>query len=172
MNPTPRYAPGSPEARKAGSLLCDGFYAALVQLAGDLDYFAMWVGVPRWSSHTKLCALCRATFKGPLSWLDNREGSGWQQSLLTAANWKTHWNPDSQLFRIPGLNGLCIALDFMHNHFLGWVQYFYGSVCVLLVNDILEGTPLQNLQWISHFLKDFQKRKKSRYVFKPRWDNF
>lgn len=67
-----RYPPTSVEGRKAGTQLAQGWYGCLLQLAGDLDYYAKYLSTPRWSSHSKCCSQCRATFEGHLSWLDNR----------------------------------------------------------------------------------------------------
>ena len=55
-----RYLRRSPEARKAGSSLCDGYYGVLVQLAGDFDYLAKWLEVPRWSGHLSPEGRCTA----------------------------------------------------------------------------------------------------------------
>ena len=164
-----KYPRGTPEARKAGSKLCDGYCGVLVQLAGDLDYLAKWLEVPRWSGHAKPCGLCRATYKGPCSWLDNRVNSRWQGSMLTTANWRSHFNPANPLYQLPGMSALSIGLDFMHNHYLGWIQYFYGSVIILIVEDLLDGQLLENLQYVNQFIKNHQKTNETRGKFKPRW---
>jgi len=152
-----RYPPGTPEARRSGSLLCGGYYGVLVQMNGDLDYFAKWLETPRWSNHLKPCSLCRATFTGSLSWLDNRAGSPWQGSSLTVDDWRSHWSPSNPIFRLPGMSGLACSMDLMHNLYLGWLQYFYGSTLVLLVEDCLPNSPLDNLLYIAQFIKEHQK---------------
>lgn len=137
-------------------------------MAGDLDYYAKWLEVPRWSNHSKPCGLCKATFKGPTTWLDNRQDSPWQASCLTTANWRSHWNPKCQLYSLPGFSGLCITMDYMHCMFLGWLQFFYGSVLCILVHNCLDGSILQNLQYIDSFIKKYQRDNETRYRFRQR----
>ncbi|CAE7237646.1 unnamed protein product [Symbiodinium natans] len=162
------YAPGSAEAAKAGTLLCGGYFGALVQLAGDLDYYAKWLQVPKWNNHEKPCCLCRASFKGPLSWMDNRESSPWQSAGLKPSNWKTHWDSACALFQLPGFNGLCLSMDYMHCMFLGWLQYAYGSVLSLVFSDCLEGTEAERLKHIDSFIKNYQREHGTRYKFKQK----
>ena len=128
-----------------------------MQLAGDLDYFAKWFGAPRWSSHDKPCVLCRATFRGSHSWLDNRIGSPWQGPALSTHNWRTHWTSKNPLFKLPRFSSLCISTDCMRNMFLGWVQHLYGSILSLIARDILEEAPLQNLKYIAAYIKGSNK---------------
>ena len=117
-----RYPPTSVEGRKAGTQLAQGWYGCLLQLAGDLDYYAKYLSTPRWSSHSKCCSQCRATFEGHLSWLDNRPNSGWQNALLTPASWRSHFDSPCPLFQLPGLSALSITMDWMHCFFLGWIH--------------------------------------------------
>jgi hypothetical protein len=164
-----RYPRGSPEQRKAGTWLAGGFKGILVQLCGDLDYFAKWFGIPRWGNHSRMCSICRSTYKGPMSWLDNRAMAGWVSSVVTASNWRSHWNPDCILFLLEGLSSLSIALDYMHNSYLGWLQYFYGSVLFLLVYHIIPGEPLHILtHTIAPFIKLFQKENVVSQRYRPR----
>ena len=160
---TSRYPPGTPEARRSGSLLCGGYCGVLVQLNGDLDYYAKWLETPRWSNHLKPCSLCKATFRGSTSWLDNRPGSAWQGTCLTTANWRSHWSPNNPIFRLPGVSGLSCSMDLMHNLYLGWLQYFYGSTMVVLVEDCLPDSPVQNLLYITNFIKEHQKAEKRQF---------
>ena len=85
-----RYPPGTKEARRSGTFLAGGFYRCLIQLSGDLDYYAAWLGVPRWSNHKKPCSQCRCSFYGPNTWLDNRPKSPWQSTHLTPETWRSH----------------------------------------------------------------------------------
>ena len=71
------FALGSKEARRAGKDLAEGYCAILLQLAGDLDYMSKWLETPRVTNHEKPCPLCRASFAGPMSYLDNRKDSPW-----------------------------------------------------------------------------------------------
>lgn len=60
------FPPGSLQAARAGSYLAGGFRGVLVQVAGDLDFFAKWLETPRATSHEKPCVLCKCSFSGPL----------------------------------------------------------------------------------------------------------
>ena len=165
-----KYSKTSPDGRKAGLPLAGGYRACLIQLCGDLDYFQKWFQIPVSTNHSKPCCQCRATFRGKTSWLDNRVGSEWQNSLLTNRNWKEHWQSKSQLFLLPGITCWSVALDLMHNLYLGWLQFLYGSIMFLLVFHILPGEPLANLKQIGAFIKEFQKGDNSRQKFRPRLD--
>ena len=157
------------EWRKAGTWIAGGFRGVLVQLCGDLDYFGKYFGIPKWSNHLKMCAVCPAGFHGPMSWLDNRALAGWISSVVTASNWRSHWNPDCILFLLEGLSSLSIAYDYMHNSYLGWLQYFYGSILFLLVYHILPDEPLRNLtHTIAPFIKTFQKENVVTQRYRPR----
>lgn len=164
------FDPQSVQGKKAGKPLAGPYKAALLQLCGDLDYFHKWIGIPQSQQHQKPCCLCRATFEGASSWLDNRPTSQWQNLLLTAANWKGHWQSNCALLSLPGANCWTVALDFMHNFYLGWLQFLYGSVICLLVQDCLEDNQLTNLKTLASFLKQYQKEDRSRGNYRPRLD--
>ncbi|CAE8680872.1 unnamed protein product [Polarella glacialis] len=150
-----QYAPTSPEGRKAGRDLAGGYYAALIQIAGDLDYNCKFLGLPRWSAANQCCALCKATKNGILSWMDNRDTAAWIGTIGIG----TIGTPSAcRLFDLPGMSAPCVAMDYMHCMFLGWLQYLYGSVFYLLVFEIMDGDPLANLQEIWTFTQAHQKR--------------
>ena len=159
------------DGRRAGTYLAGGFRGCLVQLAGDLDYLAKHLGCPRWSNHTKPCALCRASFRGPSSWLDNRRAAPWITQLLTVHNWRSHWTTTCELFDLPGMSALSIAPDYMHNHYLGWLQYLYGSIFWLLCFVVLpHADPLANLDDIEQFIKKYQKMNPTNHKYRPKLD--
>ena len=162
------YDPNTPEGAKAGSWLAGGYCAALVQFCGDLDYFSKWLGVPVSTNHSKPCCQCRCTFAGPSSWMDNRLNSPWQSTVLTARNWKQHWQSSCPLFDLPGMTAHSVALDLMHNFFLGWLQFAYGSVFYLLTHECLDDEPLQNLLTVGRFIKSFQKTDNTRHKCRQR----
>lgn len=165
-----RFDPNSPQGQKAGKQLGGGYIGVLLQLCGDLDYFQKWIGLPVSTTHARPCGLCRATFAGPTSWMDNRPNSPWQATMLSTGNWKEHWNSSCALFDLPGMTGLCLAMDLMHNLFLGWLQYVYGSVMYLLTHECLDQAPLADLKTVWVFLKDTQKSFGTKYKYKQRLD--
>ena len=164
-----KYPPSSAEGRRAGQKLANGYYGCLVQLCGDLDYYASYLDVPRWSSHAKPCSQCRCSFEGDLSWLDNRSVAQWQNSLLSPHNWKTHWESRSALFELPGMSSCSLAMDMMHCLFLGWLQYVYGSVISLLVFECYDGDDyLGNLHQVGIFIRTFQAQHKMKHRYRRR----
>ena len=100
--------------------------------------------------------------------MDNRECAAWIRSLLTVSNWKEHLKSDCILFQLAGLNALSIAFDWMHNAYLGWLQYFYGSVLFFLVYHILPHDPLTNLiDTVAPFIKEYQKSNEVLQKYRP-----
>ena len=148
----------------------DGYCAVLLQLAGDLDYYSKWLETPRVTSHEKPCPLCKASFDGPLSYLDNKKNSPWQNSLLMPSTYKTHWSPKGPLYSMAGFSNQCLAMDYMHCMHLGWLQHFFGSVLHLLVFYLLLGEPLENLQVIHNYIKKHQKEHAAKHPYKMKLD--
>ena len=162
------YDRDSQQGKKAGKPLARGYRAVLLQLCGDLDYFSKWIDLPVSTNRTRPCAQCRASYHGNLSWLDNRENSGWQLALLTVSTWTSHWRSNCDLFQLPGMSCWSIAYDLMHNLYLGWLQHFYGSVFYLLTHECLTDTPLHNLSVIEDFIKSAQSRDRTRQRYRQR----
>ena len=144
--------------------MAGGFCGLLVQVGGDLDYLATWLNVPRWSNHAKPCGLCPATFRGTNSWMDNRPDAGWLEAGLSCDQWVS----SCPLFNVPGVDGTNISPDYMHNMFLGWLQYLYGSILYLLVFVLLAGSPLSKLSQVEAFIRSHQKNNDVKYKYKPR----
>jgi hypothetical protein len=141
------YPANSEDAKRAGKPLANGFFGVLWAIMGDLDYFYGVLGLPRFSSATNPCALCKCTSAGPLSWTDNRADALWMSNLWSAKDWLA-WPNRSKcpLFSIPGVSCLTVALDYMHCKYLGMDQYMFGSILRLLVYHCLSvGTPQENL---------------------------
>ena len=84
-----------------------------------------------------------------MSWLDNRKCAGWLAAGITCA----HWACNCTVFEIPGVDGTNIAPDYMHNMFLGWLQYLYGSIMYMLVFVVMSGSHEDNLKQIAAFIK-------------------
>lgn len=99
-------------------------------------------------------------YRGNLSWRDKRVNSGWQASTLTPSTYRSHFSPTSALFQLPAISSLSLAMDFMHCHHLGWLQYLYGSILHLLVFFLMPGEHLINLAQIGQFIKNYQKQTK------------
>lgn len=162
-----QFDPTSQAARNAGQPLANGFFAVLLQLSGDLDYYSKYLNLPKSTSHQP-CAQCRAEFYGANSWCDNRQNSPWQQQLLTTENWRLWWNTSNALFELPGFSCWSVAYDLMHCSFLGALQHLYGSIIWLLVYECLPAEPLDNLKVVWDFIVNFQKGDPSRHPYRHR----
>ena len=68
------------------------------------------------------------------------------------------------------MSALSVAMDLMHNLFLGWLQYVYGSVLYLLTHECLDQDPLTNLKTVWVFLKDTQRNLATKYKYTQRLD--
>ncbi len=116
--------PGTHEANLAGSDLAGGFFAVLWVIAGDLDYLAKTLSMPRWSLAVGCCILCQCHKNGPRTWQDCRENAPWTRTLWTGPAWKAYANRSrNRLFSLPGVTGLTVALDYMHCKYIGSDQY-------------------------------------------------
>ena len=120
----------------------------------------------RWSNHQVPCGICPAKFRGIMSWLDNRKCAGWLANGITCA----HWASTCAVFEIPGVVGTSLALDYMHNMFLGWLQYLYGSIMYMLVFVVMGGSDMENLTAIAAFIKKDQKARGTTHKYRPRLD--
>ncbi len=69
------------------------------------------------------------------------------------------------------MSALSIAPDYMHNHYLGWLQYLYGSIFWLLCFVVLpHEEPLENLDYIEQFIKRYQKMNPANHKYRPKLD--
>ena len=153
------YPPGSKERARAGQPLAGGFHCVLVSLVGDMDYFAKFLQLPHWTGAARSCTLCRCSKWGELSWKDFREVAAWRGMIFTTLTWRD--DPDAAkapIFKALNVSGLTVAPDLMHVKYLGYQQYFLGSVLYLLCFYILPGTPLQNLHVVGLHVLKFQRK--------------
>ena len=158
-----RYDRRSPEGKKAGTWLAGGFRGVLFATIGDLDFNAKWLKLPRWSTESSPCALCRCVKHGALSWLDNRyPDAPWIQSLWTRQEW-LQWSGHSKiaLYSLPWMSACNTFYDWMHCKHLGADQYIFGSVLWLICFTILPGSPAQNVQILWKEIKAFYKKNPS-----------
>ena len=163
-----RFQKGTENFKRKGKPLANGFYGCLLQVQGDLDYLTKWLDVPRSTMSSKPCALCKCTLHGAMSYIDNREEAAWRNTFVTTQNWMDHWQGTSAIYQLPGITALSIALDYMHNCYLGFQNYVYGSCFYILTHEAMPGTPLENLKVLETFLKDFQKRRHTAHRYRHR----
>ena len=151
--------PRCPSYSKAGQDLAGGYFACLFALCGDLDAGCKYFKLPRWSSHSEPCAICPCTYRGTLSWQNNRSDAPWIRACFTPASWNAKENKSTcPLFRLPGVSGCIVALDLMHSKYLGVSQYVLGSIMYLLVHfQLVHSDPFESLKIIAAFIKKFQK---------------
>ena len=153
------YAPGSAEHARAGTLLANGFYAVVVSLVGDLDYTNKFLNMPHWANATRPCNLCLCTSSGPRTWKDFRTLAPWRSTVFSVAQWRA--DPDRAqcaLFRIPSCTGLSVQPDMMHVKYLGYMQFFLGSVLYVLTHRMMPSSPINNLQRIGIMVRRLQQQ--------------
>ena len=153
------YHPDSKEAKKSGSWLAGGYYCILVSLIGDLDYCNKFLGLQHWASASQPCSRCRCKKQGQFTWKDSRAEAPWRGTIYTTADWlasedRLH-NP---IFNAMNVTGLSAQPDLMHVKYLGYQQFWLGSVMWILVNEILPASPLANLRGIGAYVSRWQRR--------------
>ena len=130
----PRYPRGSLAHQKAGRPLANGWSAILFALQGDMDYLSNVLKLPSWQKKQQCCCLCQADTVGENSWRDFSENAPWVATCWTPQTWHLfpQKSPCKLLNDIPGASAALVALDFMHNKYLGTDQYVFGSVMQLV----------------------------------------
>jgi hypothetical protein len=149
------YPLDSVEGQRAGTFLAGGYYATLWAVMGDLDYLAKTLKLPR-STSSNPCSLCRCTLHGENSWKQNHDTAPWKNTLWKPLEWVA-WEGRSKvgLWSIPGVSAVTVALDWMHNKYLGIDQYLYGSILYILCFMILPLSPVANLQTCWNHIKSY-----------------
>ncbi len=107
----------------------NGFFPVLCFRAGDIEYFNQWHLQPRWNS-THPCPLCSVT--------QNRLADLSSVQKLTADPWPDQRpHQECPLFRnVMSEKG--ISPDYMHSKHLGVDCRFLGSVCWLILFQLME----------------------------------
>ena len=123
---------GSEQERLAGtSLTPQGHRFAIWNLVGDRDFFTKEFGLPSHSSNN-FCWNCKADRTTPgLEWTDFRPGTGWEETLVSAADALAEPASGHPVFSIPGVCLHSVRYDMLHvtdnhgvsNHFIGNVLF-------------------------------------------------
>ena len=162
-----RYEASSPQGRRAGTFLADGWCGALVNLIGDLDYLSGTLGQPRWSRASNSCALCLCDKDGPFTWRNFQENAGWINRVWTPQAWR-NWEGRSRcrLFEIHGLTACNVSCDWLHAKYLGSDLVAFGSILWLWAFVLGPGNETENMKIFDTFLKEFYRehRTSSRFT--------
>ena len=154
------YAKGTQEHSKAGEPIAGGYHCILFSITGDLDYCNKFLGMQHWGSATRPCSLCRCTKHGEKSYRDFRSIAGWRTSLLTTTQWRAAEDKSTcALFDVPNVSGLSVQPDLMHVKYLGYMQYFLGSVLFLLTHSVMAASPKENCKTIGLMIARYQRRR-------------
>jgi hypothetical protein len=153
------------EGKKAGSYLANGYCGVVWSLMGDLDYFSKTLSLPRSTSHNP-CSLCKCTLNGETTWRCFSLDAHWISLQWTPTTWNI-WPDRSkvELFSVPGLSAVNIALDYMHNKYLGTDQQQFGSVFYVLCFMILPNSPQENLLVCWNFIKQHYAEHHSKHRY-------
>jgi len=153
------YHPDSPEAKKSGSFLAGGHYCVLISLIGDLDYCNKFLGLPHWASASQPCSRCRCKKQGPYTWKDSRLEAPWRETIYKTADWLASEDRSrNPIFNAMNVTGLSAQPDLMHVKYLGYQQFWLGSVLWMLVHELLPASPLANLRGIGLYVLRWQRR--------------
>lgn len=154
-----RYPKGSPEERKSGTWLAGGFYCIVLSLCGDLDYNNKFLNLPHWSNAKRPYNLYRYTSLGPTTWKDYRAIAPWRSTCFTTPSWHADTERSTcPIFNTPNISGLTVQPDWMHIKYLGFMQFFLGSVLYILTHTIMPSSPLQNSRRIGLIVSRLQRR--------------
>lgn len=154
------YPPGTVDYARAGKLIANGFYCVMVALVGDLDYTNKFLSMPHWASASRLCNLCLCTASGDQSWKDFRSVAPWRTTVFSVARWRADpGRANCALFTIPSCSGLSVQPDMMHVKYLGYLQYFLGSVLFMLTHRMMPGSAIDNLRRIGVMVRRLQKER-------------
>ena len=98
-----------------------------------MDYLSNVLKLPSWQKKQQCCCLCQADTVGENSWRNFSENAPWVATCWTPQTWHLfpQKSPCKLLNDIPGASAALVALDFMHNKYLGTDQYVFGSVMQL-----------------------------------------
>lgn len=161
-----RYPRGSLHARRAGKPLAGKWVACITGLLGDLDYLSLFLRLPRWSSATSPCALCKCTKRGNTTWRNWQQNAGWIATCWKPAEWRLSTERStSRIFECSGLTAVLVATDWMHAKYLGADQYFSASIMYLLCFVIGEDTPQNNMLQMEAAIKGYYKAHSTRHQY-------
>jgi hypothetical protein len=120
--------------------LAGGWKGVLWCLKGDLEYFALSLGLEHFSSKTP-CFLCPCN-SSDCPWTDVRpDQAKWVSKVWDKCTWPSGpANGRHPVFDIPGMTITNVLPDLLHVKHLGTDSWFYGSVLTLLVKQMLPGT--------------------------------
>ena len=151
----------SPEGRRAGQWLADGWRGILVASCGDLDYMSQFQGLPRWNSNSP-CCLCQCQKRGAHSWHNFSSDAPWRTTVWSSAAWRNWPNRSmNKLFQQALCSVLVVHFDLMHCRYLGYLQQLFGSVFWMLCEGgMMQASPLENLHELWAFLKTYQNNHK------------
>ena len=134
-----------------GGLLAGGYFAAIWQVKGDLDYFNKTLKLEYIGSRSP-CVKCKCNLS-TIPWTGTTRDAAWLGHLRVNDGWLEDHPDAPAIFTLPGVGIDSITLDWMHVKHLGMDQYLYASVLAMLVYEIdghrmLPDDPATNLEAI------------------------
>ena len=161
-----RFAKTSREGKLAGKPLAGPWRACIIGVLGDLDYLSIFLRLPRWSSATSPCSLCKCTKRGDKTWRNWQLDAGWIPSCWQPEEWKmSPTRSTSKIFQCKGLTACLVCTDYMHAKYLGADQYIYASVMFLICFDIGALSPQDNLLHLEAEIKRYYKEHATRHQY-------
>lgn len=152
------YPAGTLAHKRAGQPLANGFFAVLMCVKGDLDYYGKVLKLP-WYSSLSPCAFCPCNTT-TMPWNDFGASAAWRSNVWNNVTWAAARPARHQLFLGEFSCGiLSVCADLLHTKHLGTDAWFYGSVLHMLCYMVLPDSPEANLNEVWTFLhRYFQER--------------
>ena len=150
-----KYRRGSMEHKRANRPLAGGYFGVVLNLKGDLKYYAERLRLP-WFSSNDPCAFCRCN-ASTRPWTDFRAAAIWRTTTWEPRAWEAAFPGRHDIFKVAGININAVSADLMHVKHMGTDAYFFGSVLAYLCYWKLTDTPQNNLSHIWSLLKEYNK---------------
>ena len=142
------YAPGSAAAALGGRPLAGGYYAVILQVKGDWDWFAKVLGLRSATAH-KCCEWCDSDKSSGDSGMwptDFSDAAVWKRRLYTVEGWRAQHERLHPLFvKFEWLTLHNLELDELHVLYLGTSMDLLGAALFTLCFKVLAKTPAENM---------------------------
>ena len=116
-----------------GQPLAGRYRGVVVQARGDWEFFAQYMGMPRWDNPENCCWMCQAGMVGPSQWTAWGVDAAWRPTRKTHESWLADLAADGKPVPAPfrhitGLRLECVCPDIMHVADLGVSAHVLGNV--------------------------------------------
>ena len=157
------------KAIDGGEWIADGLRAALIQLRGDWEFYAVSLGFPNWSKSEEMCWLCCASnIIDRLRWHNFGHDAPWRATRRSHGEYMR-----TKGDRAPAILRYCVPLtlggvtvDILHAVDQGFSSHILGNIIVLcIVKRVLGGgNQGESTERLAADLKDWEKQHKTKKI--------